>query len=109
MCVFKRNPNSPSQWRAFQNAERRWADLKKSKKFRYDFKLLRQIQEGAGPPLIFISDDCAMGNAKCCSKLRDVCDKAGDVEECMDLDYEGPPLDDFGQPIMDYDGKCPWK
>ena len=53
----------------------------------------------------FVSDDCARGNAKGQSKLRDVCSRADDVEECMDLDYEGPPLDDFGQPIMEFDGK----
>ena len=89
----------------FQNAEKRWTDLKKSRRFKYDFKLLRQVQEGAGPPLQFVSDDCARGNAKCCSKLRDACARADGIEECMDLDYEGPPLDDFGQPLMDYDGK----
>lgn len=95
----KTHPRPYSHWEAFKNAEKRWSDLKSSRKFRYDFKLFRSVQDGAGPPLQFVSDDCARGNAKCCAKLREVCDMA----ECTDLDYEGPPLDDYGQPIMDYD------
>lgn len=95
----KTHPRPYSHWEAFRNAEKRWSDLKSSRKFRYDFKLFRSVQDGAGPPLQFVSDDCARGNAKCCAKLRAVCEQT----ECTDLDYEGPELDDFGQPIMDYD------
>jgi len=97
-----RNPRAWSQWDAFQNAEDRWYDLKNSKPFRYDAKLFKPFQNEAGPPLQFVSDDCAMGNAKACSKLRDICEKSNS-EECNNFDYVGPPLDENGQPVMEYD------
>ena len=64
--------------------------------------MFKPFQNEAGPPLQFVSDDCAIGNARACSKLRDVCDSSAG-EECQDLDYVGPPLDENGQLIMDYD------
>jgi hypothetical protein len=48
---------------------------------------------------MFVSDDCARGNAKACAKLRDVCEGS----ECEDLDFEGAPLDENGFPKMDFD------
>jgi hypothetical protein len=74
--------------------------MKQSRKFRYDFKLYKHTQDGVVPPRQFVSEDCARGNAKCCAKLRDMCQNA---EECRDLEYEGPLLDEDGQPIMDFD------
>lgn len=101
--IFKfSNPRVWSPWDAFQNAGDRWEDLKNAKPFKYDFKLFKPIQNEKGPPLQFVSDDCAMGNAKACRKLRAICEASPDVE-CTNLDYEGPPLDDSGQPIMDFD------
>ena len=103
LFVHRSNPRAWSPWDAFQNAEDRWDDLKNSKQFTYDAKLFKPFQNEAGPPLQFVSDDCAMGNAKACSKLRDVCESGAGGEECQDLDYEGPPLDENGQPMMDHD------
>eukprot|EP00797_Seminavis_robusta_P018807 Sro2822_g337970.2 (1168) ;mRNA; f:4275-7862 len=93
-------PRPLSRWAAFQISEARWEDMKKSRKFKYDLKLYQHIQDGAVPPRQFVSEDCARGNAKGCAKLRDICESA---DECHSLDEEGPPLDDNGLPIMDFD------
>jgi len=60
--------------------EQRWANLKASKPFTYDTKLLQKMQNGIPPPPAFVTDDGAQGNPQCWAKLRQ--------QEGKELDYD---------------------
>lgn len=60
-----------STYDAFLAAEQRWSNLKASKPFKYDTKLLQNMQNGVLPPPAFVTEDGAQGNPKCWAKLRE--------------------------------------
>ena len=60
-----------STYDAFLAAEQRWSNLKASKPFKYDPKLLQSMQNGVPPPPTFVTEDGGQGNPQCWAKLRE--------------------------------------
>lgn len=59
-----------STWDAFLRTEQNWRRLRDSQPFEYDLNL-GGIQNGVSPPIAFVTDDGAQGNAQAWKALRE--------------------------------------